>query len=472
MRGLFAKIFLSFWLAQSLTFVITMVVILQRHFTAPGQYQDLHDAALGTEGTAAANAYERGGCSGLEQYAASIGQAISLADEPEHALCQSVPTNDRYREALLRANRSAGVASTHAGSQYLWSIAVRSASGRRYLFLLSRPYQEGKPSLSSLLRNLRIFGYPQLPIGIVIFGLTTFGLVLLLTRPIGKLRAAARDLARGKLETRVPKTDKGNFLGGDEIQGLAHDFNHMAERLEHLVVAQKMLLRDVSHELRSPLARLSVALELAREEAPERMMDQLQRIELEAGRLNRLIGDLLRLSSMEATEAPTGSEEFSLNQVLEEMRADAEFEAQQRSCTVLLHSNCDCIVRGNPELIYRAIENIVRNAIRYTREESVVEIDLSCEGQAGEQTAVLKVRDQGPGIPEDELGNIFRPFYRIDNARQRNTGGFGVGLALTERAVRLHHGEVGAANRPGGGLIVTLRIPCKTVQVKVPVPTV
>lgn len=472
MRGLFAKIFLSFWLAQSLTFVITMVLILEHHFTAPGQYQDLHDAALGTEGTAAANAYEQGGCTGLKQYAASIGQAISLAHEPEHALCEPAPTSDRYREALIRANRSPGVASTRAGSEYLWSIAVRSMNGRRYLFLLSRPYQEGKPSLSGLLRNFRIFGYPQLPVGIVIFGLTTFGLVLLLTRPIGKLRAAARDLARGKLETRVPEADKGNIFGGDEIQGLAHDFNHMAERLEHLVAAQKMLLRDVSHELRSPLARLSVALELAREEAPERMMDQLQRIELEAGRLNRLIGDLLRLSSIEATEAPTGSEEFSLNHVLEEMRTDAEFEAQQRSCTVLLHSNCDCIVQGNPELIYRAIENVVRNAIRYTREESMVELDLSSEERAGEQMAVVQVRDQGPGIPENELRNIFRPFYRIDNARQRNTGGFGVGLALTERAVRLHHGEVCAANRSGGGLIVTVKIPCKTVEVKAAVPVV
>ena len=308
-----------------------------------------------------------------------------------------------------------------------------------------------------------------MPVGIVVFGLTTFFLVLLLTRPIGNLRAAARDLASGKLATRVAEPDRASFFGGDEIQGLAHDFNHMAERLEQLVAAQKMLLRDVSHEVRSPLARLSVALELAREDAPERMQEPLQRIELEAGRLNLLIGDLLRLSSMEASDAPIGNEEFSLNNLLEEMRPDAEFEAQQRSCIVTLRCNSNCIVRGNPQLAYRAIENVVRNAIRYTSEGSVVDIELDCEGQGSFQTAVVQVRDQGPGIPEDELKNIFRPFYRIDNARQRNTGGFGVGLALTERAVRLHHGEVRAANRPEGGLVVTLRIPCKKIEAVAPV---
>ena len=139
---------------------------------------------------------------------------------------------------------------------------------------------------------------------IVVCGLTTFVLVLLLVRPIGKLRVAARDLANGELATRVAEPDgEERLFGGDEIQGLVHDFNYMAERLERLVGAQKILVRDVSHELRSPLARLSVALELAREEAPPSMMVHLQRIEREAGRLNLLIGQLLRLSSMESTNA-------------------------------------------------------------------------------------------------------------------------------------------------------------------------
>ncbi|HEV2272548.1 MAG TPA: ATP-binding protein [Acidobacteriaceae bacterium] len=468
MRGLFTKIFLSFWIAQSLTFVISTMLILRNHYPSFGQFQDFQDTTLQNEGSAAADIYEKSGCAGLKQYAASLQQTIYLADLSQRFLC---PLSDTllYREALAKTFQGTGAVSTRAGAEYLWSTTVRSASGRRYLFLLSRPFQ---PRKSSALRDLERFASPQVPVGIVVYGATTFFLVMLLTRPIARLRAAARGLAQGKLETRVSKPDTGSIFGGDEIQGLAQDFNHMAERLESLVAAQNMLLRDVSHELRSPLARLSVALELAREEAPERMLTQLQRIEREAGRLNLLIGDLLRLSSMEATEAPLGTEEFSLNTLIEGMLADAEFEAQQRSCTVRLQSSCHCIVRGNAELVYRAIENVVRNAIRYTREGSVVEIELNSESLAGVQMAVVAVKDQGPGVPENELKNIFRPFYRIDNARQRNTGGFGVGLALTERAVRLHHGEVRAQNRGSEGFVVTLRIPAEKIEVQAPVRAV
>jgi two-component system sensor histidine kinase CpxA len=187
----------------------------------------------------------------------------------------------------------------------------------------------------------------------------------------------------------------------------------------------------------------------------------LQRIEREAGRLNLLIGQLLRLSSMESTDASAQTEVFRLNGLLKNMLPDAEFEAQQRLCTIRVLNHCDCMVSGNPELIYRAIENIVRNAVRYTQEQSVVELKISCEEQAGVPMVNLDVSDCGPGLPENELENIFRPFYRVDDARERDTGGFGVGLAIAERAVRLHHGEVRARNRPDGGLIVSLRLPCE-----------
>jgi signal transduction histidine kinase len=170
-----------------------------------------------------------------------------------------------------------------------------------------------------------------------------------------------------------------------------------------------------------------------------------------------LIGQLLRLSSMESTDASNFKESFQLNALVEKMLPDVEFEAEQRLCQVRLLNHCDCVVQGSPELIYRAIENIVRNAVRYTREQSVVELKLSCETSM----VTLDVSDCGPGLPENELENIFRPFYRADDARQRDTGGFGVGLAIANRAVRLHHGEVWARNRPEGGLIVSLKLPCQ-----------
>jgi two-component system, OmpR family, sensor histidine kinase CpxA len=457
MRGLFTKIFLGFWIAQSLTFVISTMLILQHRFVGAHEIIEVLNTTLPSTVAGAVNAYETGGCAGLHQYGSSIKQTIYLADTPHHFLCGTA-LSSATAAALTAADTKAGMHTNLDGNDYLWSTATQSVGGQRYLFLLSRPRTPHPFHLGDLLH----FAFPQLPVGIVVFGLTTFIMVLLLVRPIGKLRIAARKLANGELATRVPEPDgEERLFGGDEIQGLVHDFNYMAERLEQLVGAQKMLVRDVSHELRSPLARLSVGLELAREEAPPAMMGHLQRIEREAGRLNLLIGQLLRLSSMESTDVSTHTDRFPLNALVQDLLPDAEFEAEQRSCKIRILSQCDCMVQGNPELIYRAIENIVRNAIRYTRQESVVELSMSCEERAGGRMVTLDVSDCGPGIPENELENVFRPFYRVDNARQIDTGGFGVGLAIADRAVRLHHGEVRARNRPEGGLTVSLKLPCE-----------
>jgi two-component system sensor histidine kinase CpxA len=457
MRGLFIKIFLGFWIAQSLTFAISTLLILQRHFVRPNETMEVLNTSFPILGTAAAQAYETAGCPGLQGYAASLGQTIYLADIQRHFLCGS-PASSVDAGALTASSEHHGVQSATAGEINQWSTTVRSATGRSYFFLLTRPAIRNR----NWLHELVFFAFPQLWVAIVVCGATTFALVLLLIRPIGRLRVAARKLANGELATRVPRPDgEARLIGGDEIQGLVHDFNYMAERLERLVGAQKILLRDVSHELRSPLARLSVALELAREESPPAMTANLKRIEREAERLNLLIGQLLRLSSMESADVSNFKETFPLKALLDNMLPDVEFEAQQRLCQIRLLNGCDCVVQGSAELIYRAIENIVRNAIRYTRPESVVELKISCEEQVGLRMVILDVSDSGPGLPESELENIFRPFYRVDDTRQRDTGGFGVGLAIADRAVRLHHGEVRARNRPEGGLVVSLRLPCQ-----------
>jgi two-component system sensor histidine kinase CpxA len=460
MRGLFAKIFLGFWIAQSLTFLISTVLILRRNFVRPNEIMGVLNSTLPSAATAAANAYEAGGCAGLQQFAASLRQTIYLADTSAHFLCgENVPFAAAGVLAnLANADHDSRGHSTLVGEQNVWSTAIQSAAGRHYLFFLSRHHTASTYGL----RELLFFAFPQLPVAIVVFGITTFVLVLLLVRPIGRLRIAARALASGELATRVAKPHgEERIFGGDEIQGLVHDFNYMAEQLERLVGAQKILVRDVSHELRSPLARLSVALELAREEAPASMQEHLQRIDREAGRLNLLIGQLLRLSSIESTNASSHTDKFTLHGLVEELLPDAEYEAQQRSCRIQLLEHSGCTVQGNQELIYRAIENIVRNAIRYTRQDTVVELNIRCEERAGLRMVTLDVSDSWPGIPDTELENIFRPFYRVDAARQQDTGGFGVGLAIADRAVRLHHGEVSARNRPEGGLIITLSLPCE-----------
>jgi two-component system sensor histidine kinase CpxA len=453
MRGLFTKIFLGFWIAQILTFLITTMLILQHRWVRPNETMEVLNVTLPMVGTAAVQAYETGGCGGLQQYATSLRQTIYLADNGSHFLCQE-EGSAVVAQALAKSDNRHTVNPSTAGDINIWNTVMQSPSGHAYVFVLSRPRVHDNHWLHDLL----FFAFPQMWVAIVVCGATTFVLVLLLTRPIGRLRVAARKLANGELATRIPRPDgETRLFGGDEIEGLVHDFNYMAERLEHLVGAQKILVRDVSHELRSPLARLSVALELAREEAPAAMIEHLKRIEREAARLNLLIGQLLRLSAMESTDASAFTEVFPLNGLVENMLPDVEFEAQQRTCTIRVVDQCDCMVQGSPELIYRAIENIVRNAVRYTREQSVVELKISCE----QHMVVLDVSDFGPGVPESELDNIFRPFYRVDNARQFDTGGFGVGLAIADRAVRLHHGELRAQNRPEGGLIVSLKLPCQ-----------
>jgi len=457
MRGLFAKIFFFFWVAQSLTFIISTTLIVQHRFTRPDQVFDALNLTLKSEGIVAVQRYEQEGCGAFQQFAASQNQTIYLAGPAGNFLCDAANAKE-YGDALSRAKKNSPVFSVQAGNQSLWPAAIISPSGRHYLFILSTPYRAEHRRWT---HDLWHFASPQLPVAIVVFGLTTFILVLLLTRPIARLRIAARELARGQLHTRIPSPRReARIFGGDEIQGLEHDFNHMAEQLESLVAAQKLLLRDVSHELRSPLARLSVALELAREDAPAAMTENLERIERETARLNALIGQLLRLSSLESVNTSVEKEEFSFKHLLEELLPDIEFEALQRSCSIRLEATCDCIVHGNVELIYRAVENIARNAIRYTKEVSSVEMTLDCEIQGEQQVCVLKISDRGPGLPESELQNIFRPFYRVDSARQRDTGGFGIGLAIAERAIRLHRGQVYATNRDGGGITMVVTLPC------------
>jgi len=185
----------------------------------------------------------------------------------------------------------------------------------------------------------------------------------------------------------------------------------------------------------------------------------LERIERETERLNQLIGQLLTLSSMEALEKVENLEPLSLNRLIERMIPDAEYEARQRQCTVVFHADYPCTVLGNQEILYRALENVVRNAIRYTENGTEVEIELKVAVEHGSRKAVIEVSDRGPGIPENQLTAIFRPFYRVDYARSPKTGGFGVGLAIAERAVRLHKGELSACNRKGGGATIRITLP-------------
>jgi two-component system sensor histidine kinase CpxA len=234
-----------------------------------------------------------------------------------------------------------------------------------------------------------------------------------------------------------------------------YDFDSMATQLESLIRAQNQLVSNVSHELRSPLARLSLALGLARQNAGAAIAGPLDRIEREAERLNELVGRLLTLARLQAPRERAAKTQVSLAELIRDAVADADFEAQSRNCQVRFESSQECTILGHPEALRSAVENVLRNAVRYTSEGSEVEVTLACDAK----TAIIKIRDHGPGVPESELPNLFRPFYRLDQARERETGGVGLGLAITEQAVKLHRGGIVATNAPGGGLQVEISLP-------------
>jgi two-component system sensor histidine kinase CpxA len=243
------------------------------------------------------------------------------------------------------------------------------------------------------------------------------------------------------------------------LADLGHDLDRMAERIEALVEAQKRLLRDISHELRSPLARLNVALGLARKLDPAAALVHLDRIENEAERLNELIGQLLTLTILESGSEELEKECINLEELIREVVDDAAYEAEARGRHVRVAASEALPVLGNRELLCRAIENVIRNAVRYTQEGSAVEIELLKVHEQNKAYAVIKVRDHGPGVPEAALTELFRPFYRVAEARDRQSGGTGIGLAIAERALNLHQGTITARNVADGGLIVEIHVP-------------
>jgi signal transduction histidine kinase len=280
-------------------------------------------------------------------------------------------------------------------------------------------------------------------------GIFCFFISRYLTKPLEKLSAAAASIAEGRLETRVDPSLRNRR---DEIAGLARNFDRMAERIEALINGQRRLLGDVSHELRSPLSRLIVALSLVKQGPAEEVAENLERIGIEARRLDTLIGQLLALTRIDSGVDRGTATPFDLTSLVQEVANDGNFEARARNRHVVIQQADACTVTGYEELLRSAVENVVRNAIRYTAEGSAVEISL----RIVDSGARLQVRDYGPGVPESMLAQIFLPFQRGSNS---DSEGAGLGLAIAERAVNVHRGTIRAMNAPGGGLIVAVDLP-------------
>jgi len=446
MRSLFLRIFLSFWTAQAL-FVVSAIVLT---IALRPREEDVLPAGSAAQMAAT---FELNG-------QAALRQELRQVEQPRHLRLflfdggwrevSGRPVPD-WMEGMLsgRQPKPRGLPGLLLPFHFVKQQSA-GLSGRTYTLVAELP-----PNPVFFLGRSSSHGWGML-VAVLTSGLVCYLLTSYLTGPVVKLRAATQRLAAGDLTARAGSGQKNRRH--DEIGGLVRDFDAMAERLETLVNEQNRLLNDISHELRSPLARLNVALGLARQRTGPDAISVLARIELESTRLEEMIDRLLTLSRLEAGQALLDRSSLRLGELIQEIVKDADFEAQSRHCHVRYGVAREAEITGSPSLLRSAIENVVRNAMRYTSEGTDVDVSLEVETNSPE-TAVIRVCDHGPGVPEAALDKLFRPFFRVDDARGRQTGGSGLGLAITDRAVRLHGGTVKAANQASGGLCVEIRLP-------------
>jgi two-component system, OmpR family, sensor histidine kinase CpxA len=454
MHRLFWKIFLSFWLALIVFAAAAMLAASNYIETVRAQNEERAplERLLRYRAQAQAAA-DTGGIDGLERWARELDRRDAvpfllidaggreLLGRPVSAFVAARLERERQREAHEAAEHGREHRRRPRGA------IVRVPGGDVYRLLPDTQ----SITLGRILHRPRVIAIPLL-IAAVVSALVCLLLSRYLTRPLERLRGAARQFAAGDLTLRVAPT-----LGRrrDEIAELARAFDQMAERLEKVFGAQRQLLRDASHELRSPLARLQAALGLARQRGGAGA--KLDRMERETERLNELIGRLLSLSRLEAGVDAASTEPVDLTELLHALVDDARFEAETAGCGVTLDVPVTATVNANPLWLHSALENVVRNAIRYTAKNSAVEISLT-DDAARPGWVVIRVRDHGPGVPEADLERLFEPFVRVGEARDRASGGHGLGLAIADRAVRLFGGEISARNEPDGGLSVLIRL--------------
>lgn len=452
--NLFVKIFL--WFLAALALMVGVVVFLNwtvqtEPVVSRWKISVTNHTTIWAE--TAAQIYEKEGEQGLTEFLGRLRrpQSVSEVDligEKRSWLSDGVNA-DNYRGLIDKTLNSDGVEIDSHEETALSAKKVTLSNGENYVFIVRWERPRFTPFFGE--GPLRYARYGGL---LLTAFLLCWALARYLSSPIGKLRDATQKLASGDLTARV--TDRFGRRR-DELASLAKDFDVMAERIESLIESQKRLSRDVSHELRSPLARMNVALEIAKQKSNNEDSVLLQRIENESQKLNDMISRLLTLSKLETGEKDFDTRELNLKTLVEQVSADADFEASGKGRSVKIVRADECRVVGSEALIRSAFENVLRNAVRYTKEGTAVEVSLT----NGDDKARIKVLDHGEGVPNEELRNLFKPFYRVGEARDRGSGGTGLGLAIAEQAVRLHDGTIKAANE-GDGLAVEIVLECVT----------
>jgi two-component system, OmpR family, sensor histidine kinase CpxA len=448
MHRLFLKIFFWYWLtAWGMIAVVLVGVRLtgMRQVSAPNMYETVAPI-LAAE---AAKAYESGGPEAFARFSQgghSNERQLFLLDGSYRDVLSRPLSDDGLRVAQSAKNGQLVVFRARIAA-----YKFVSSSGHPYVLMLYLP--------SDLRRIAEILWGEGLPFSISLILLVTLlclGLAYHIASPIHSIQSTARRVAEGDLKARVPAPVSRRF---DELAALAIDFDSMVNRLDSVIQAQKKLLNSVSHELRSPLARINLSLALLRNRFSADSDDLFQRLDRDVERIDLLMGQLLTLSRLESGFSSAEREDVDFAQLVEEVAADANFEAQALGKSVSLQTNGSIMLQNaDPDALRSACENVIRNAVRFTQPGSDVQIVLEVDRSAPESLALLSVRDHGPGVPEDSLQAIFQPFYRINTAGEP-TGGNGLGLAIASEAIRLHRGTIRAENLRPTGLQLTIQLP-------------
>jgi len=456
MRSLFFRIFMLFWLSMALIIAASIAVT---YVNAAREYEQQEFQRRPPTAIAASEVYAAAGVPGLRRWLQANRNSIPDRElyvvGPDGRDILGAPLSEAARRRLEFISRDAfaGADPRPLGGPPPLNFRpprhapqIMTADGTALTILLV-------PRRPTLFGPLAFPGVPLVILGIAlsVSALASWWLARHFSAPIRRMQIGARALAGENLDVRVSAGLDGRH---DELAVLARDFDAMADQLKATRSARTQLLRDISHELRSPLARMRVAVGLARQPDadPSRQLDRMER---EIERLDALISQVLKLARLQGADAHFKREPLDVAEVALDVVRDANFEGAAKDCAIRLHTSGTATLRANRELLRSAIENVLRNAVRYSPAGTPVEVGVTA--QHG-QIEIL-VEDRGPGVPAADLQRIFEPFYRVAAARDRDSGGEGIGLAITAQVIRSHGGSATAANRPEGGLAVLLRLP-------------
>ena len=453
---LFAKVFLWFWSTVLALFAIFMASRMVGTRLVPST--DIAASFAPKVADEAAHAYESGGPEGFEQFARGLvgksGVELYLIDGyGKDVLSRPIPADSL--EIVHSARSDARVLSRYGLRSHSSSYKFTSPSGRPYVLLVRAGLQLGRFLDATAGGGLPFFGVVLLMVTLFCFWLTHH-----IVAPIQGIQSAARKVAAGDLSVRAPVEISERH---DELADLAADFDAMVERMSTFVRSQKELLSTVSHELRSPLTRMIMSLALLRKQSPPDSEDLLRRMERDVERVDTLMGQLLTLARLE-TGLSEGRDNVDFSQLVQEVVADGDFEARSCGKSVRLQAEGSIVIeKADQQALRSACENIVRNAIRFSRPGSEVEVILRTQRMSPSLPAILLVRDYGPGVPEDLLQQIFQPFFRVKepNGDLRASKGTGLGLAIALEAIRQHRGTIIASNANPIGLEVKIMLPTR-----------